>query len=167
MYPNLGPIAFDAAARLPADGDNLAIATRRLEAGTVIRHGAAELTLSHTVLEGHRFALEPIAKNEELLSWGLPFGTASREIAPGAYACNERILAALAERDVGFQLPEAANFVERLERYQLDPTSFRPGRQVDPVEEGAGAGVDPERSGLYRCGSVTHHIGSPSGSLHP
>ena len=151
------PVAFDEAARLPAEDDNLAIATRRLEAGTLIRHGAAELTLPHTVLEGHRFVLEPIASSEFLLSWGLPFGTASRDLAPGEYACNERILAALAERDIDFRLPDAANFVDRLERYEFDEAGFRPGRQVDPVAE-AGTFAGYRRSGARGDGSRNYVV---------
>ncbi len=128
-------ISFDEVARLPAAGDNVAIATRRLEAGTALAHGEAEIVLGHTVLEGHRFALEPIAADQHLLSWGLPFGTALRAIAPGEYVCNAKILQALAERDIDFELPGSANFEDHMERYELDEATFVPGTQVEQLAE--------------------------------
>ncbi|OUC05742.1 hypothetical protein RY27_25340, partial [Litorilinea aerophila] len=56
-------------ARLPLPGDNVAVATQRLEAGTRIQDGERTLVLPHTVLEGHRFAVQPIEPGQPLLSW--------------------------------------------------------------------------------------------------
>ena len=91
-------LTFDEVGRLPAPGDNVAIATRRIEAGTRVAHEGSEFTVPHTVLEGHRFAVERIGEGEDLLSWGLTFGQATKEIGPGDYACNEKILRVLRER---------------------------------------------------------------------
>ncbi len=125
--------AFDEVGRIPAPGDNVAIATQRLEAGTVIAHGERRWALSHTVLEGHRFALRAISAGEALLSWDLPFGRAIRELAPGDYVCNEKILKVLAERDIDFPLPEQANFRDHMQVYEFEASSFRPGEQVARV----------------------------------
>ena len=46
--------------RLPDPIDNCAIAIRDLEAGTMIQSGDNAFSLSHTVLEGHRFATRTI-----------------------------------------------------------------------------------------------------------
>jgi altronate dehydratase len=127
--------AFEAVARFPSPGDNVAIATRRLEAGTVIQHGDRRYSLAHTVLEGHRFAASPIAKGEALLSWGLPFGHATRPIAPGDYVCNAKILNSLGHRNIDFALPETPNFTDFMQRYELDEAGFRPGSQVAPSPE--------------------------------
>ena len=144
--------------RLPAPGDNVAMATRRLEAGTRVSREGSEFAVGHTVLEGHRFAVEPIAEGEDLLSWGLRFGRAVKDIAPGDYACNEKILRVLRERfkasprreedpegtsdqgggrvpggqdETGLSLPEEPNFSDaELEPYVLDEEGFRPGEQV-------------------------------------
>src|SRR4051812_20571084 len=96
-------LPFEQVARIPAAGDNAAIAARTLDAGTriLLRHLVFEI--SHTVLEGHRFAAQRIEKGKPLLSWGLPFGLALRPIEPGEYICNEKILRVLAERRVGFE----------------------------------------------------------------
>src|SRR5919112_1843297 len=156
---------FQEVGRLPAPGDNVAMATRRLEAGTRVSHGGSGFTVEHTVLEGHRFAVEPVAEGEDLLSWGLRFGRAVRDIAPGDYACNDKILRVLRERfrvssrlgedqdpegtsdqgggripggedKAGLRLPEEPNFNDaELEPYVLDEESFRPGQQVPLYDE--------------------------------
>ena len=128
---------FDHVARVPAPGDNVAIATRRLEAGTVVADGERELRLPHTVLEGHRFVRSPIPDGARLTSWGLPFGIATRALDPGEYACNAKILAALAERDIDFELPRRASFTDTIETCELDGATFTPGRQVEPADSGA------------------------------
>ena len=121
---------FDRVARVPAEADNVVIATRRLEAGTLVADGASEFHLPHAVLEGHRFVRVPTPQGARLTSWGLPFGIATRALAPGEYVCNEKILSALAARDIDFALPEAANFVDTIETYTLDEACFTPGAQV-------------------------------------
>ena len=121
---------FHDVARLPAPGDNVAIATRRLEAGSEVVSGNGRFRLNHTLLEGHRFARQPIDSGAALLSWGLPFGYASRHIAPGTYVCNARILETLRGRNVDFALPSDANFTDKITPYLLDEAHFQPGEQV-------------------------------------
>ena len=127
-------LAFDRVARVPAAGDNVAIATRRLDAGSEVADGEVTYRLPHTILEGHRFVREPTPEGARLLSWGLPFGIASRPLAPGEYVCNEKILKALAERDIDFALPAEANFTDTIETFELDEGTFRPGEQVERVD---------------------------------
>ena len=125
-------IPFDQLARIPSEGDNVAIATRRIEQGTPVIHDGATFALSHTVLEGHRFALRTIGQGDALLSWGLPFGIATRAIAPGEYACNEKIIRVLKGRYVDFDLPAEHNFDDHIKRYDLDQAEFESGAQVAP-----------------------------------
>jgi altronate dehydratase len=120
-------LAFDAAARLPRPGDNVAIAVRRLEADTAIQLPGGTCTLAHTVLEGHRFAVRAIMAGEPLLSWGMPFGNALGPIAPGDYVSNQSMLDALAARRIdGAKLPAQPNFADRLDVFSLDERSFQP-----------------------------------------
>jgi len=121
--------------RLPNEQDNVAIATRRIEKGTELDFGDGVYQISHTVLEGHRFVVKAIAKGERLLSWGLPFGTALRPVAAGEYVCNAKIIAALTERDIDFELPVAANFEDFLEVYELDEKNFLAGEQLDRIQD--------------------------------
>ncbi len=131
--PAAESFTFDEIARLPAPADNVAIVTRRLEAGTRVRLPAGECTLAHTVLEGHRFAVRPIAPGEPLLSWGWPFGHAIARIAPGDYVANASMLEALAVRSVNAQLPKLPNFADRLVPFQFDEKSFVPAPPVERI----------------------------------
>lgn len=115
------PLPLQSVCRLPASGDNVAIAIRRIEAGEEVALSDGPRALPHTVLEGHRFAVAPIAPGAALLSWGLPFGRATRPIAPGDYVANAAMLEALAVRSVGgARLPTAANFEDCLTPFRLD-----------------------------------------------
>ena len=125
---------FTEIARLPASGDNVAIATQRLESGTQIRYNGNAFRLSHTILEGHRFASEPIAVEAPLLSWGLPFGFASRTIAPGDYVCNQKMIQSLTIRNLDFALPASPNFRDVMTPYVLNEAEFHPGQQVTRYE---------------------------------
>src|SRR5215212_9588930 len=157
--------AFDEVGRLPTPRDNVAIATRRIEAGTRVTYEGSEFAVGHTVLEGHRFAVREIPEGEDLLSWDLPFGRAIKDIEAGDYACNEKILRVLRERHgtsprldghedpegthdqgggripggyrrAGLDLPGEPNFRDaELEAYVLDEETFRPGAQVSPYDE--------------------------------
>ncbi len=113
--------------RLPAPGDNVAIAVRRFEAGQILLFPSGPRALEHTVLEGHRFAVQPIAAGEPLLSWGLPFGTALTAIAPGDYVCNQSMLDALSVRRIeAALLPAKPNFADCLEPFSFDEKAFLP-----------------------------------------
>lgn len=123
-HPPLDPASVS---RLPAPGDNVAIAIRRIEAGTVLQFPEGPCAPAYTVLEGHRFAMRAIAAGEPLLSWGLTFGTALTAIARGDYVCNQSMLDALAVRRLdGVTLPAKPNFVDELAPFVLDEKSFRP-----------------------------------------
>ena len=126
---------FDEIARLADRGDNVAIATRRINHGAIIETRHGQITTHHTILEGHRFVLTPIKAHEPLLSWGLPFGTAIRSLDPGEYVCNQKILAALGQRDIDFELPREANFLDVMLEHQINEATFSPGTQVAPTSE--------------------------------
>lgn len=126
---------FHEIGRFPLPGDNVAIATRRLEAGTGIVYEGQRFALAHTVLEGHRFAVAPIGVGEALLSWGLPFGVARREISVGSYVCNSGMLHALRGRNLDFELPTESNFEDRIAPYVLDEGKFEAAQQVALYEQ--------------------------------
>ena len=150
---------FYAIGRLPVPGDNCAIATRRLDAGTLIEHDGARYRIDYTILEGHRFAIAPIAPDEALLSWGLPFGYATVPIAPGSYVRNPKILKALATRGLDFSLPPDANFRDNpLEAYELDPATFAPGAQVPVYPDAAERTFLGYQRGADRGVGTRNHI---------
>lgn len=121
---------FEDVARLPSPDDNVAVVTQRLDAGSEIAHGTHRYKLSHTILEGHRFAIAPIAKGEALLSWSLPFGYANHAILPGDYVVNEAMLEALGGRTIDFALPTKPNFEDHIEPYNFDEAAWQPIEQV-------------------------------------
>src|SRR5215212_5993067 len=111
--------AFDEIGRLPAPEDNVAIATRRIEAGTQVTYEGSEFTVGHTVLERHR-------TSPRLDGDGDPEGTHDQGGGrlPGGY------------RRIGLELPDEPNFRDaELEPYVLDEEGFRPGTQVPPYDE--------------------------------
>ena len=122
---------FLSVARLPAPDDNVAIATQRLEVETQIQYDDEQFSLSHSVLEGHRFAIQSIAAGEPLLSWGLPFGYASGSIVPGDYVCNQKMIDSLSIRNLNFDLPNTPNFIDMIKPFVLDENAFNPGKQVE------------------------------------
>lgn len=66
--------------------DNCAICTQNLLEKTKIKlENNQEIQLNYTILEGHRFAIKEINKDEPLLSWGIPFGFAICKIKPGFF----------------------------------------------------------------------------------
>ena len=121
---------FHDIARLPMPGDNVAVATRLLPAGTTFIYEDQQLTLDYTVMEGHRFAIKPIAKGEPLLSWELPFGAALEPISAGQYVINQGVLDELGGRLLDFDLPAKPNFREIDQTFVIDEDEFQP---ADPL----------------------------------
>ena len=122
-------------ARLPDPADNCAIAIRDLPAGTRIELDDAAFALSHTVLEGHRFAIQPIAQGQQLSSWQQRFGIATRDIQPGEYVMNEGVQVELERRNLDFALPAQANFDNMITPYQFDESSFQPAAPVEMYDD--------------------------------
>ena len=132
-------------ANVAAEGDNCAVAARDLEAGTafVLPWAGADAvyTLSHKLLEGHRFAIQPVKKGDLLLSWGLKFGYAEKDLGIGEYIMNALMLEALnGRREVTWPLP-AINFKDPQSSLDaavvLDRSTFVPGTS------NAGTGTSP------------------------
>ena len=117
---------FDEVGRLPLDGDNVAIAIQDLAKGMLIDMRSETLSMSHSVLEGHRFAVRHVPAGEPLFSWGMEFGRATRDIEPGEYVCNSEVLHTLRSRRPDLDLPGAANFSDEITPFLFDTASFTP-----------------------------------------
>src|SRR6185312_9209932 len=130
------PLPLSAVGRLPAPRDNVAIAIRRLEAGTVVTLESGPCTIKHTVLEGHRFSVRAIAAGAPLLSWGEEFGHALTDIAPGTYVCNQSILDWLILRRISGSMPEKPNFSDYLPTFVLDESTLQPAPPVPQLTDG-------------------------------
>ena len=70
---------------LLAPGDNIAVATAELPAGTEREVGGRKVALQSSVDVGHKFAICAIRSGERIFKYGAPIGVASRAIEPGEY----------------------------------------------------------------------------------
>jgi hypothetical protein len=66
-------------------GDNVAVATRNLDAGELVALGDAVLTMERRVPTGHKVATRMIAAGEHIVKYRVPIGSAIAPIAPGQY----------------------------------------------------------------------------------
>ena len=120
---------LETVSQTPLPGDNCAISTQKLKAGSKIVIGDTTLNITTTILEGHRFALKNIEKGQALLSWNLPFGYATRNILPGEYVVNDGMIKEMSYHDVEFKV-STPNFRNNIQAFQLDPLTFKPSQQV-------------------------------------
>jgi hypothetical protein len=72
-------------ALLLAPGDNIAVATRELDAGSQVTVAGLPITLRAKVDVGHKFAVRHIEQGERVVKYGAPIGRALRDIEPGEY----------------------------------------------------------------------------------
>ncbi|MGW7679166.1 UxaA family hydrolase [Kribbella sp. NPDC054772] len=128
-------VRFEQIGVLPEPGDNVAIASRRLDAGTQVELDGTTVTLPHTVLEGHRFVVTPVATGNALTSWNTAFARASRDLVPGDYVCTPTSLAAVTARGVDGLPEEPSATNEPLDPYELDESALTFGAQVTSVEQ--------------------------------
>ena len=75
----------DSGALYLAPGDNIAVATSELPAGTTIAVAGTQVTLLSNVGVGHKFAVQAIKSGERVVKYGAPIGSASTDIALGEY----------------------------------------------------------------------------------
>ncbi|NLV57337.1 MAG: altronate dehydratase [Clostridiales bacterium] len=73
--------------------DNVAVALAPLACGDK----ALGVTLLEPIPAGHKFALIPIAQGTQVMKYGLPIGTASHSIVPGAWVHSHNVQTGLDE----------------------------------------------------------------------
>jgi predicted RecA/RadA family phage recombinase len=72
-------------ALLLAPDDNIAVAVRDMPAGTTVSVGSFTVTLGDAVKVGHKFAVRAIPKDERIVKYGAPIGSATEAIPAGAH----------------------------------------------------------------------------------
>jgi predicted RecA/RadA family phage recombinase len=95
-----------------APGDNIAVATTALPAGTGREVAGVRIVLATRVDVGHKFALRPIAKGDRIVKYGAPIGVALRAIAPGEYVHTHNMVS---DYIPTYTLEEGHRFVEEAE----------------------------------------------------
>ena len=68
-----------------APGDNVAVATAEVPAGTIVEVAGSQVKLLSNVETGHKFAVRAIKSGERVVKYGAPIGSASTDIAPGEF----------------------------------------------------------------------------------
>ena len=101
-----------------------------LDKGLKVLYKDKLLTLSHDVLEGHRFAIQDISAGDNLYSWGMPFGKATGFIQAGSYVCNDGVLESIKGRQLEVSLPDKPNFTDAISPFLLNSEEFLPVQQV-------------------------------------
>ncbi len=79
--------------------DNVGVALADLTEGTEVTFGNQSVTLRQAIGRGHKFALIPIMKGENVVKYGLPIGHALADIAPGEYIHSHNTRTNLSDLD--------------------------------------------------------------------
>jgi altronate dehydratase small subunit len=97
---------------LLAPGDNIAVATAELPAGTERQVGGHKVELESNVEVGHKFAIRSIESGELIFKYGAPIGVATRKIEPGEYVHTHNMTSDYLPT---FTLEEGHQFVKGVE----------------------------------------------------
>lgn len=65
--------------------DNIAVLAQSAEAGTSIEWSGGCAVLPRALGLGHKICLSPIAAGEQVVKYGAPIGSATRDISPGEH----------------------------------------------------------------------------------
>ncbi len=120
--------------------DNVAVALTDLAEGDVVTVDNQSVTLRQAIVRGHKFALIPIAKGENVVKYGLPIGHALADIAPGEYIHSHNTRTNLSDLDEYSYQPdlpaEERQAADREVQIYLSRQRRRgdPQRAVDPPD---------------------------------
>ena len=85
---------------------DFAVALADLTEGTEVTFNNQSVTLRQAVGRGHKFALIPIAKGENVVKYGLPIGHALADIAPGEHIHSHNTRTNLSDLDAYSYQPD-------------------------------------------------------------
>ncbi len=97
------------------DSDNVAVALKLIPQGTTLDVAGVSVTTVEEIPQGHKVAIKPIAKGEEVVKYGFRIGYAQEDIVVGGWIHTHNVKTALGE----------------LLEYTYNPT----GVDVEPTEE--------------------------------
>ena len=79
------------------EDDNVAVALRPIALGESLTVGQYQVTIGEEIPQGHKFALKPIAKGEEVIKYGFRIGFAKEDIAAGGWVHVHNLKTALGD----------------------------------------------------------------------
>ena len=65
--------------------DNVVVALKNLEEAAMIAVNGKPIQLKSAIGFGHKIAIQPIRAGEKILKYGLPIGSATKDIAAGEH----------------------------------------------------------------------------------
>ena len=65
--------------------DNVVVALHPIAKGTAVPVGSTTVTAAEDIPQGHKMAIAPIHKGENVIKYGFPIGYATADAAPGAW----------------------------------------------------------------------------------
>ena len=71
--------------------DNVATTLESIDAGEDVRAGSSIVTAIEAIPRGHKLALRAIAAGAQVIKYGNPIGTATREIPGGAHVHTHNV----------------------------------------------------------------------------
>lgn len=71
--------------------DNIAVLPRSVSEKAFLQHEDLVFQTNGAFVLGHKFALSPIAANEKIIKYGIPIGSATRDIAIGEHVHTHNI----------------------------------------------------------------------------
>lgn len=77
--------------------DNVAVAVDAVAKGGVVTAGGKTFTVCQDIPAGHKVALQPIAKGEDVIKYGFPIGTAKTDIPVGAWVHTQNVQSKLGD----------------------------------------------------------------------
>ncbi|MCC6313575.1 MAG: altronate dehydratase, partial [Thermomicrobiales bacterium] len=86
-----GPLNLDEVAVVLNPGDTVAIAKVPLLPRTVLRAGDSEISVGQMIPPGHKIALRPVAKGDEIRRYGQIIGFATEDIPAGAHVHSHNL----------------------------------------------------------------------------
>lgn len=78
--------------------DNVAVALRDLPAGHEVKIGDHYITLQEAIARGHKFALEKIVAEEDVIKYGFPIGRSKMDIEKGSWVHTHTLATKLDEK---------------------------------------------------------------------
>lgn len=107
-----------------APQDNLAVARKPIEAGTVLSFDHQLLTIKERVFPKHKFLLKPVQQGEPLLMYGEVVGLSTRNLEPGEVLHKQDLLAEgvhrceprLASRRISLNPPHPMPYFQGIDR---------------------------------------------------
>lgn len=87
--------------------DNVAVALVDQAEGAIVNVDGQDITLLQPVARGHKFAVRAIAKDENVVKYGLPIGHALVDIRPGEHLHSHNMRTNLSDLDEYSYQPEA------------------------------------------------------------